>query len=385
MRVFGIAVIGLAVLAIAPSGALGGPASASLDSAQLTLTATDTGWSTSVGVTNLTNAQLELVAPAVRAGCTPQVGDGSTFLPAALHETVTVSIPAQCKAGDGLTFVLIARGGGASQSFTVVAAPKKMPAVFWSSLLSFLIALGAAALLVAAVAITWRTRKKWPGELAGLGATWSFKDSIVSNVTAGSGLVAVVLGSSDFLKAVLGSDAESAIAVATIAGAIALALVGAAGVVVIMLKKTGKKDIGATGLCAGYVVAFGAAGGQVWAVSLLVLSLEIGTWPTRIVWIAAIVTSLLLATYAARSLWDLLVQGTADNDTDPLEHPLPVEVVAAAVSVAANSQHVTRSDVEGVLSLLQKKPAGATIVHRSRRAVELGWTTHALANRSAMP
>jgi hypothetical protein len=301
VRAFGIAVTGFAALAaIAPSGALGAPAAAALDSPKLTLTATDSGWSTSVGITNLTDTQLELTAPPVTAGCTPQVGDGTTFLAAAQHDTVTVSIPALCKAGDGLKFVLIARGGGVSQSFTVSAAPKKTPAVFWSSLLSFVVALAVALVVVTTVSVSWRVAKSnWPEELTGLGATWTFKDSIVSNVTAASGLVAIVLGSSDFLKTVLGSDAESAIAVAAIAGAIALALVGVAGVLVLTLKKNGKKDIGATGLCAGYVVAFGAAGGQVWTITLLVLNLKIGAAANALVWIAAILTSLILVAYAS--------------------------------------------------------------------------------------
>lgn len=395
MRVLGIAAACFAALAIAPGAALAAPAAVAVDQPELTLVPAAQGWATLLGITNLTDSQLALTAR-TNAGCLLTVGDGTTVLQPARHSTVAISIPAKCKTAKSVSFVVTAQGGGVTQRLALSAAPKTS-AVFWSSLLSFVGALGGALLLVVVVYVVWLRRRERPADaglltpLKGLDATWSFQDSVVSNVTAAGGVVAVVLGSSDFLKAVLGGDAEAAIAVASIAGVVALALVGAAGVIVLTVKRPGKKGIAIAGLCAGYVVALAAAGGQVWALTLLVVNLDIGFTGRFLVVLGGVCASTLLATYGAVTLRDLLIQGTEVPKDDPLEqHPLPVEIVAAAVGAATAGRvgDVTHDEVEELVHRLEgpEEPAGQAGNGRaSRRPAQRQALLHAGPPRSAMP
>jgi hypothetical protein len=221
-----------------------------------------------------------------------------------------------------------------------------------------------------------------PYGLAGLSDSWSFKDSWVSNLTASSGLVIAVLGSSDVLKSVLGDDAEAAVGATTVAGAIALALTGAAGVVVLTIKKAGAKEINVAGLLAGSAIAFGAAGGQIWAVTLLLNDVDLGV-AKLILWIAAVLASLLLLSYAFRSLLDVLITGTEPKADDSLSASVPSEIYAAAIGVAAGTGHgpVTFAEVEAILERL-KPPTD-----KPKRAPARGPGGHDrnLVGRSALP
>lgn len=63
-------------------------------------------------------------------------------------------------------------------------------------------------------------------ELTSLGTNWSFKDNWISSVTVGSGVLVGLLGTSNVLQAVLGSEPKAALGLIAVAGALAAVFVG---------------------------------------------------------------------------------------------------------------------------------------------------------------
>lgn len=362
MRRLAPALITLLLLAAAaPPAGLAAPAAVVLDDAQVGLTDTAGGRAATVRLTNVTDAPVVVRARSTAAGCALRVDHDGVLAPAARTD-LGVTIPAACGTAAPFPFLVLAGEGAATQELrvTAITAPKAA-AVDWTPLRAFLYALGAAVAVVLLIYAMWA----WGGRavagsrspatpLRGLGASWSFRDSWLSNVTAASGLVVAILGSSDLLKRVLGTKAENAIAVATVAGVIAVALVGAAGVVVLALRRPGASEVSIGGLLTGTAIGLWAAGGQVWAITWLLTDLDLGVDRT-VVPALAVVASALLVVYAYTSITGFLVQGTAvKTPADPLKSPVPVEVLAAAIT-AAGTEHperVNRAQVEGVLAQL---------------------------------
>ncbi len=172
------------------------------------------GWTTSVGLTNLTNRALRVTPkPALAtAGCNPTLDNSSRLLPAR-HTTFTVTIPAACAVGDKpFSFNLTAKAGKAVASFAVAATLKKDPPdkPDWNALWSFAIALGGMAALMIVVLFFWKpenpVKPRLDQQLPYLDDAWSFKDSWVSNITVVGGLLAGVFASSEVLKSILGED-----------------------------------------------------------------------------------------------------------------------------------------------------------------------------------
>jgi hypothetical protein len=358
-----IASIAMLAAAGAAASAPPTPAIGTLDASTIRLVDDGNGgFNADVGITNITQSRLTVDASVAR--CAQPIAVAG--VPPAAHAVVTVHVPSSCRAEEGTLIHLSLHAGGARQSASVTANKAAAPSspVRWWALIAFLVAFFAGLLLVGAVYGYWRTHgppdptKTGLGTpLQGLTGTWSFSDSIASSLTGSVGLVAVVLGSSDFLKAVLGPHAEAAIAVSTIAGAIALALVGTAGVVVLTLKdRSGEVTI--VGLLAGTIVGLAAAGGQVWAVALLLTDLTLGRVAQAIVWLSTLAVSGLLIGYTWRSLETFLDEGTkaADPPPDALSEPWPNETVAAAIlAVAELGRPPVRAEV---LAFLRDLEAG---------------------------
>jgi hypothetical protein len=330
------------------------PADVAFDGTTASLTEADPGgWTAKVGVTNLTGAPIDgvtVVAPGCSATAAPDK------LPAAQHTDVTVTLPADCKAADpkgGYSFTVTTGG----QSAKVTAKEKDASDVDWAPFTAFLVALIAGVVLMIGVAVVYAASKKHSrpkllDTINGLDKSWTLKDSWASNLTAASGLIVAFLGTSDPLKAVLGDNADATVGAATVAGAIALALTGAAGVIVLTVQKPGGSDVTVLGLLGGCAVAFGAAGGQIWTLTLVLGEVDLGVGD-EILWVAAIAASLLLAFYAVMSVYDLLVTGL-DTAKAPLTKTVDPEVYAAAIEVAAARGGTLNHDVvEGVLQQLK--------------------------------
>ena len=304
------------VFAILTPPAVAAPAVLTLDGDEVTLEKVDSGgWKTSVGLTNITDGDVTLVVSPKTAPCTLKPDRAS--VPRATHVDVAVSIPETCGAASTFAFTVGAQGG---TPFDVTAASGEED-VDWTPLMLFLVAPFVAGAFVLLVHNHYRRDDKkvaMDKPLKGLDASWSFGDSWVSNVTAASGLVVAVLGSSDLLTEVLGENAKSAIAVTTVAGVIALGLVAVAGVLVLAIRRPEDEEVTVGGLLAGSSVALGAAGGQVWAVSWVLQDVDLGI-PGWCAWLAAVLATLLLLLYTNTSLTGILLQGTKPDGQELAE------------------------------------------------------------------
>lgn len=307
-------VIAVATLSLGAGDALGAPATIVLDGQPSLTTASSGTASVSVLLTNVTEAGVQITANVT--GCSLSVNGGSALVLGPARQTeVTVGIPQSCAVARSFKFELDP-GGAAPIQVEAVASSAAKP--YWSPLWSFFGALFVAFVVVGA---TYRfgfgaesdQKTDLTTPLKGLESSWSFKESWATNATAASGLFIGVLGSSEFLKAVLEPKAEAAIGVATVAGLIATSLVGAAGILILALRGTGSTETTVGGLLAGTVVALGAAGGQIWAITIELETVNLGVidWGKYIV---AGLASLLLALYAFTSIRGLLKQGTEGED-----------------------------------------------------------------------
>jgi hypothetical protein len=325
-RGIAIAVLLGLTLAVGATPATAATSPVTIDKQEVELAEKDGGgWTTSVGVTNLTDGNVTLAAkPAAAAtGCDPE--PGSARLLPARHTDVAVTIPAACKLdGKQFKFSLTAKSGKTTTLLTVVATlksqePKKPD---WQALWSFAIALGGMLALVVFVFVSWKprdpVRRRLNQTLPSLPDTWSFTDSWVSNVTVAGGLLAGVLGSSDVLKSVLGDDAEASLALATVGGAIAAAFIAAAGILVISFKTRADNRFTAGGVLAAAAVALAGAAGQLWVVYESARDFELGGLQDHLLPVVLVALALLVF-YAYRSLLSVLVQGAPKAPTTESE------------------------------------------------------------------
>lgn len=357
----------VAVALIAPAGASALPAAVTVDTATPVLTpASAGGFTATVAVTNLTTGSVTIAALPATGNCPLAVSGGSSEgVPPSVTTSVVVTIPQACDAVSSFAFELrVSAGRALLQTLSLDAATGSAPV--WSALLAFPVAVVGAFLAVLALYGIWvvtsgKGRERGPQvPLAGLESSWKFSDSWATNLTAASGLLVGVAGSSEFLNDVVGSNGQAAIGVATVAGLIAVALTGAAGIAVLALKPPSTNETTIGGLLVGTALALGAAAGQVWAVRFAINSLDLGAgdW---LLWTAAGAATLLVAAYGVTSVLGLLMQGTKPQpDADPLAPPYAPEVVAAAVIAASRGGFANRANVENVLRDLRDLSDGGS-------------------------
>ena len=287
---------------------------------------------TTLGFTNLTDKTKITLKPAAStsdAGCDLTLDKSE--LPAAEHTSVTVTVPAGCKvADDGIDFKVTATGGAASPAvFPITAAPKPDASKpNWSELWAFPIALGA--LLVGAVVffIFWRKDDSSPSApLKYLKDTWSFSDSWVTNVTVAGGLLTGIFGSSDVVTAFLGKDGKSAVALATVGAAVAVAFVGAGPIVLLATKTKDGDFVSVGGLLAACAVTLAGAYGELWVVFRSGQTLDLDGWEGKI-GVVALAAAVLLTVYAIRSTRATLDVGS--TPPPPPTTPPPSDTIVAA-------------------------------------------------------
>jgi uncharacterized membrane protein len=397
-----LAAVTIAVVLAVPASAK--PGLVTVDGGEVPLKGPKEGARTaSVGLTNLTDGLVRVTPRSKSGDCPVSVGDDSPTetLKSARHTSVTVMIPASCDATERIALVLDATAGDAKQSIEVNANDNG-PDVDWTPLRAFGYALVVSLILVGVIYAVWwiRTDARETGPLAslkGLDASWSFKDSWLSNTTAAAGVLVLVAGQSSFLDAVLGDNAKNVVGVATVAGLIATALVGAAGVFVVAIRRETAREVSIGGLLAGTAVALGAAGGQIWAVTWLLKPVDLGGLSYDNVRAGAWVATALLLLYAWMSIMGFLKQGTApDTEVDPFATPVSPEVVAAALAVigANGPDNITRRRVRGLLKKLEPpkpeaadgdEPEGAQAVRAIQPLVRQAAHPLPLAHRAALP
>lgn len=231
----------------------------------------DGSHSTSVGFTNLTDADVGLTVKPAADGCKPSL-DHSGSVPRQQHIVFAVAIPTQCKRDDArfaFTVTTIPQAGQPEDfTFTAIAAPVAdakgtTSSPDWGQLQVFLYLLLMVAVAAVACLVARAVHKPpWMyGSLPYLEAGWSFGESWVSNVTVGGSLLTGLFGTSEVVKTFLGDGADAAVALSTVASAIAVAFVGVASIVLLACKSVKANTYTVPGvLLAGSVTLAGALG-----------------------------------------------------------------------------------------------------------------------------
>lgn len=384
-----------AVLTLA-TPALGDPAAVTVGASEVELEPADGGGGTaSISLTNVTNETIAVTARPQTAAppqCAVTLDKGGQ-LKAARTTMLKATIASACGTIEGAFALEILPAAGTPLPVTAKPAAEKPD---WDAIVWFLYCTGIALLLLLGVYVVWLMKNgdfMWPWEpLPYLNDTWSFKDSWVSNVTVVGGLLAGIFGSSDVVKAILGKNADEAVALATIGGAISIALIGAAGVLALALKTLSGGKFTAAGVLLGSTIALGAAGGQLVVVYESAKDLDLGGKENHLTpfLVAAMV---LLMLYGFLSVLGVLVQGhEKPEDRDPAEAPVSETTFAAAVLAAAvrPENPVTRAAVQEQIDALkapeppsaEAQPAAAaqTLALRSLAAAPVY-----VSGRSALP
>lgn len=372
-----------AALAATLAAALAAAPSAHAESATFVVTdaapalaEADEGWTADLAIDNLTTEPLSFTAAVVGAeGCVATADPAE--IPARTGGTVTVTLKGTCGAETSPPLFDLAgsgrAGGVGAQALRIT--PKRPPAASpnWNNLLAFPIAFAGAALLGIALLLRWSIRHRVPyavlargadpelslgkvggwargvrlaagGELPHLPAAFSLKDSWASNVTAIGAVLTGIFGSAEVVKAITDKGTESAIGLATVGAAIALALVTAAPVVMVAMKRRPRpEDVGHASIWAGLnrlrpkgkpkgdgvagapigakpvltvygvvcaaVLTLTGAAGELFVITQVGASLDLGKVGDVLVYLAGAIACLLLVVYAARAAWETLEDG----------------------------------------------------------------------------
>jgi hypothetical protein len=343
-------------LLVASAPALGSTPAVTIDTRTPTLEEADEGAS-KFGLTflNLTGAAAEIEAKAGGQRACVLTPD-KTRLVSAESTPVSIAVPATCKADDGLTVdVVVTSGSTRLASFEVTPEVKPADESEWGNLYAFPLA-WVATLVVLALLLSkgWTPPEgatRSPFQRLHLDATWKFNDNWATNISAVGALVTGLFGATT-AKAFLGSDSESAVALATVGAAIALALLAAAPIIALATKSfkvvpvtEGGKEVvvdgkpvtkrldsfTAGGLLLAASVVFASAVGQLWVVTATGRALELGDLEKAYLWVTFGLATLLLATYGWRSLKDLLERNTAEPPTADGDSIKAAKLVAAAI------------------------------------------------------
>lgn len=340
----------VALLCVAAvSSAAAQEATVTIDSSSPALEKQESGWSTTIGLTNLTTESIKLhVTPPQNAGDGCRVEPEDLSLRKAEHQEFPLSISDGCSFGkQGFTVKLETAHVTPAQSVAVTAVEKPTPPPNWHALWIFVWLL---ILLLVILAVGLCKGFGFLGKpLKYLDATWSFSDSLVTNITAAGGLLTGIFGSTDVVTALLGKDAESSVALATVGAAIALAFIAAGPLVLGATKSKDNKFNTVGGLLAASVVTLIGAVGELWVLLRSGEELSLGGWEDRIV-IVAILAAALLLVYSVRSVIATIDDGLHNPPTPPQSDTIQAaELVAAALKAQHDGDATALAEAESKL------------------------------------
>lgn len=285
------------------------PAEVSIASTEVALSPEEGGGgSAAVSLTNLTNDDIVVtgVPASPRRGCVVTFDNDAKLQPAR-----TTGLKATFSAACGelkASFPFTIAAG--AQEFDVVAAQADTEHLDTGPLVWFVYALVASLIVCVAVLAWWLSGQGRDPLLAlkSLDQNWSPSDSWLTNATVIGALLSGVFGSEDVVQAILGRELDGEVAAATVGGAISLALIAAAGIVVLACRRWDDGFLTPLGVTLGSVLAFGAAGGQLGVVYETAEGLDLGA--LNGFWLVAlfVLTLLLLALYAITSLLSIFRQ-----------------------------------------------------------------------------
>lgn len=262
-----------------------------------------------VSLINLTrkdaNVEPKAVPVTTQEGCTAMVESGNVLRPDRQSKVVIKLMDCTIPEGDSFRVDLVVD----DTRVPVTAAPDPDPKPNWSLLKNFLWS-GLAALVLVTATCTWwvwKAGKEWARPLKYLDDSWSFKDSVATDVTLLAAAFTGVFGASGVLKA-LGDKTESVLTLATVGSAIGLGLVGAGPFFVQTVRKDGQ--VTAFGLAVGTVLTMTGTAGLLWVVLLAARDLEMGDFGEGWLWALAILASVVLAGYACGNTYHSLDIGS---------------------------------------------------------------------------
>lgn len=290
-------------------------------------------------LTNLTSDPLRvsvaLVTP--EANCAlgpPNPGE----LPPSRQVTVSVAVPAPCTVADtGLKFTVTA---GATQ-IGVTATKPAQSKPDWEPLWVYFYALVSLMVLAVLATIGLAIARKFA--LSYLDSAWSFKDSWAGNITVIGGLLTGVFGASGVMKALLGEDAESKIALAVVGAAISAAFVAAGPLVLLALKW--KKQLTTAGLFIAAALTLTGAVGELWMVTAAAEALDLDGWERHAVplrWLGILLLTWYAVTTLYRTVQDGLTKPEPAGDSDTIRAAKLITAAIATMS-AADSAKFTES------------------------------------------
>lgn len=258
-----------------------------------------------LGFTNLTRTDVDVSAHPLddKPKCKLTLDHAS--LAHAQHTGVQVTVPKACAPEGTFVFVVdIGDKDAPSQSFTVVApvpAPVKAPR--WWALWLFPVLLFRFAVVACAYAYFSGLAR---APLTHLEATWSFKDSWASNVTAVGALATGIFGSTDAVSAALGPNAKPFMNVVVIGAAIATGLAAAGPVALTLFRKKDEKKSRYDHTVLGFLLAAAAtlagALGELGIVLYEEFQFGFDGWTEIFILIFAGAGIVLLGCYAAKTI-----------------------------------------------------------------------------------
>lgn len=363
----------------AGSAAHAAPAEVTIDSRSPSLDERDEGgWTSDLGFTNLTNADLTLKVAkknASDAGCDPSLD--KVELLAAEHQAVVVTIPGRCEVtDDGFAFTVSAlRADQEVAKFEVLAGPKPAPTTpDWNELKIFawlLLPLIFVA-LVAAGLVAYFLRGKTLA-LKNLEASWSFTDSWVSNLTFIAAFSTAIFGSAEVVKVALGENADSSIALATVGGAVAAAFAGAGPLILIALKNPNDGTYSVLGLLFAAAMTLAGALGELWILDEVGGDLNLGGTENFLTG-ALVIAAVLILAYALSTLYQLLKEDkpTPEEVSDTIK---AAEMIVKALLAAADAQRMKEEATPGSALEAQADQAAQETFAEATEATAVALTT----------
>lgn len=342
-------------LAVDSGAGYAAPAAVVLDKGKPAFSKLETGgWAAKLGLANVTDGAVQLgvgsVRPLVTGLCTVQFETGPTVaLQAAQHESVTVTYSQGCKIGKAGAEVRLTTNTTPPQSINVaVDPPTEPPQPDWDTLWAFAWALGAS-LIVLLIMLFTNEKMTFGTRLTHLPTTWSFKESWATNVTAGGGILAGIVGSTEVVKAFLGTEANSSIALAIVGAAVAVAFLTFGGLLVQTVKYTDSESPTAGGFVLGASCTLAGAFGELFTLYATGRKLDLGDWQGRLLPIV-IVIGIVLAVYAVISVRATLEIGTHAHPPNPLSESTTAAVYIASQCCEGVDTDKTFRQIEAQLS-----------------------------------
>jgi hypothetical protein len=314
----------LLLLSGAALGVSATSAAASPSPAQFVITSTNVSFDSSsatsatftVSVINLTEQDAPLKARPTNSSSdthNPQACSAAVnpnVLPATTQQSVTVTLHGCALPDKGGYLVTLTAAGHDLPAVSVTPATSTTTPnwkLFWAFPIAMLIAV---LTLTAAGNIGWWkhwrqnqpewTAWKWWWQCPlNLAASWSLSDSWASNVTVIGAAFAGVFGSTDVLTAVLGNDTDPVFALSIVSSAVATGLVGAAPLVLAVLRFRG--GVTPAALLTGAALSVGAAGGELAVITLGASHLNLGGLQDWL-WLGLVGGGLILLLYTFRTM-----------------------------------------------------------------------------------